>query len=142
MEQEPETMHELHTPPEDEVNPVQQEIEGAEALEARQYKTLAVRLDHDLHARLSFIAQLRGTSLSAEMLEGVRDRVTAAQDDPELIARAAEARAQIERDAKARQDAIASMFGTAAVAETVEVAEAPKASRRAGRGSGAEPKSS
>jgi hypothetical protein len=102
------------------VNGGQGELASADGLESRPYKTLAVRLDNGMHTRLSFVAQLRDSALTEEMLEAVRDHVEAAQSDPEPIAKAAEVRAQIEAAAKARQAEIAGMFGIAAVASEVE----------------------
>ena len=107
----------------------QQELEG---LEAKQYKTLGIRVDNELHAKLSFITQLRETTLSGEIVAAIRDRVAAAQEDPDLIAKAAEVRAQIEREARARQEAIAGMFGSVALSGEAETSTKP-AGRRGGR---------
>jgi predicted transcriptional regulator len=96
---------------------VAQEPEG---VEARQYKTLGVRLDNELHTRLSFISQLRDSTLQGEIVQAIRERVEAAQTDPELIEKAAEVRAQIEREAQARQAAIAGMFGSTALSSETE----------------------
>lgn len=97
--------------------PHQPTIDGAEAVRREpRYKTLGVRLNEDLHARLSFIAQLNGGTLTDEILGAIEARVDAAQSDPELVARAEAVRAEIEREAKARQTAIAGFFGKGAVA--------------------------
>jgi hypothetical protein len=102
----------------------------------RQYKTLGIRVDNDLHAKLSFISQLRDSTLSGEIVQAIRDRVEAAQADPELIEKAAEVRAQIEREARARQEAIAGMFGATALAGTNSSPQEP--TRRSQRGSRAD----
>lgn len=113
-------------------------VEGAqpalsEELE-RQYKTLGIRVDNELHAKLSFISQLRESTLSGEIVQAIRDRVEAAQADPELIEKAAEVRAQIEREARARQEAISGMFGGAlAVAMTTDQS-CGRSTRRGSRG--------
>lgn len=99
----------------------------------RQYKTLGIRVDNDLHARLSFITQLRGGTLTSEILDAIRGHVDAAQQDPELIAKAEEVRAQIEREAEARRAAIAGMFGSVAVSAVAE-APASRSGRRSARG--------
>lgn len=94
----------------------QSEQQPEQAAQAEQrYKTLGVRLEEDLHARLSFIAQLSGSSLADEIRRSIEARVDAAQDDPELVARAQAVRAEIEREAQARQQAIAGFFGEVAV---------------------------
>jgi predicted transcriptional regulator len=97
-----------------------------EEQELQRYKTLGIRLDEDLHARLSFIAQLTGSTLSDEIRRAIEARVVAAQDDPELGARAEAVRAEIEREAQARQQAIAGFFGKAAV----EGPASPRSGRR------------
>ena len=115
--------------------PGQQELAGTENGEARQYKTLGIRVDNELHAKLSFISQLRENSLQGEIVQAIRDRVEAAQQDEELIEKAAAVREQIEREARARQEAIAGMFGSIAVSAAVDRPAKP-GSRRGHRGSG------
>lgn len=80
-------------------------------LHEQHFKTLAVRIEEDLHAQLRFIAQLSGTSISEEIRTAIQSRITTAQDDPELIARAEQARNEIEREAAARAAAIAGFIG-------------------------------
>jgi hypothetical protein len=75
-------------------------------------KTLGVKLQPDVHAQLSFIASLRpgrGT-ITDEIQIAIAEHIARAKDDPELQGRAAAARAEIEREAAARQQAIASLF--------------------------------
>ncbi|OYN77680.1 hypothetical protein [Mycolicibacterium sphagni] len=75
-------------------------------------KTLGVKLQPDVHAQLSFIAGLRpgkGT-ITDEIQIAIAEHIARAKDDPELASRAAEARAEIEREAAARQQAIATLF--------------------------------
>lgn len=115
--------------------PGQQEL--LEGQEAKQYKTLGVRVDNDLHARLSFITQLRGGTLNGEIVQAIRGHVETAQADPDLIAKAAEVREQIEREARARQAAIAGMFGSVATSAEVTVGgEAPRRGSARGRKDG------
>lgn len=83
--------------------------------EQQRFKTLGVRVDEELHAQLTFIAQLNGNTIADEIRRSIEDRVQTAQQDPELIARAEQVRAEIEREAQARQQAIASLFGRLAV---------------------------
>jgi hypothetical protein len=75
-------------------------------------KTLGVKLQPDVHAQLSFIASLRpgrGT-ITDEIQIAIAEHIARAKDDPDLASRAAEARAEIEREAQARQQAIATLF--------------------------------
>jgi hypothetical protein len=98
----------------EEVTMEQQPQQPAEEEQAR-FKTLGVRVDEELHAQLTFIAQLNGNTIADEIRRSIEARVEAAQKDPELIARAEQVRAEIEREAQARQQAIASLFGRLAV---------------------------
>lgn len=73
-------------------------------------KTLGIRLQPDVHAQLSFIAQLRDGTITDEIQTAIVEHVARAKEDPELASKAAEARAEIEREAAARQQAIATLF--------------------------------
>ncbi|WP_280483155.1 hypothetical protein, partial [Nocardia cyriacigeorgica] len=72
--------------------------------------TLAIRIDTARHAQLTWIAELRGTSLKAECFKAVDAYIEAAKQDPGLMARANAARAAIEEEARARQEAIDNLF--------------------------------
>lgn len=97
-----------------------------------RYKTLGVRIGEELHAQLSFIAQLQGTNITEEIRRSIEARVAAAQEDPELIARADAVRAQIEREAEARRQAIAGFFGKAAVESETPAPRPERSTRRRG----------
>ncbi len=77
---------------------------------AKGVKTLGIRLQPDVHAQLSFIAQLRDGTITDEIQIAIAEHIVRAKDDPELASKAAEARAEIEREAAARQQAIATLF--------------------------------
>ncbi|OZE13482.1 hypothetical protein CH249_01205 [Rhodococcus sp. 05-2255-3B1] len=100
-------------------------------------KTLAIRLKPEVHAQLSFIAQLRGQTINDEGLLAVAAHIAQAKADPALLAKADEARQEIERDAAVRRDAIASMFD----ASTTDVANETRTARprRTPKGEGAAP---
>lgn len=72
--------------------------------------TLAIRIDTARHAQLTWIAELRGSSLKAECFQAVDAYIEAAKQDPDLMARANAARAAIEEEARARQAAIDNLF--------------------------------
>lgn len=76
-------------------------------------KTLGVKLNPDVHAQLSFIAQLREGTITDEIQIAIAEHIARAKDDPDLRSRADEARAEIEREAAARQQAIATLFADA-----------------------------
>src|SRR5437762_2827080 len=95
--------------------------------EQQRFKTLGVRVDEELHAQLTFIAQLTDSTIADEIRRSIEARVVAAQPDPDLIARAEEVRAELEREAHARQQAIAGLSGGLAVGS--EPATPPPRSR-------------
>jgi predicted DNA-binding protein len=101
--------------------------------EEQRTKTLGIRLTEELHAQLSFIAQLTGSTITDEIRRSIESRVQTAQNDPELIARAEEVRAQIEREARARQQAIAGLFGTTALSGAGVQEPAKATGRRSSR---------
>jgi lysyl-tRNA synthetase class II len=100
------------------------ELLNDEQLESEQqhedHKTIAVRVKGAAHSQLQFIAQLSGNSMADEVRQAIDARIATAQDDPQLIARAQEVRAEIEREAAARSAAIAGFMGDTAVEATSE----------------------
>ena len=74
-------------------------------------KTLAIRLDDELHAQLSVLAQLSGTSLTDEIRQALEAHLKAKRANPELSARAKAVSEEIEHEAQARQAAITTLFG-------------------------------
>ena len=81
-------------------------------------KTLAIRLDDELHAQLSVLAQLSERSLSEEIREALEEHLEARRTDPELGERAKDIAASIEQEAQARQAAITTLFGQAKQRDT------------------------
>ncbi len=104
-------------------------------------KTLAIRLEPDLHAQLSLIAQLRGKTITDEIKAALEAHITAAKSLPELAGRADAVLDDIERDATARRNAIATLFGTTEPEPTATAepdADNASAARPRGRRSGSE----
>ena len=75
-------------------------------------KTLGIRFEADIHADMALIASLRGTSFQAEVLEACRTHVASVKASPELASKADDALADIEREAAARREAFARLFGS------------------------------
>ncbi len=75
-------------------------------------KTLAIRLEPDLHAQLSLIAQLRASTITDEIRTAIEAHIALAKTAPELAAQAGNVLEDIEREAVARRAAIATLFGT------------------------------
>ena len=86
-------------------------------------KTMAIRLSDDLHTQLTLVATLEGLTIT----DVIRASVTAyIEERKELLSsKAEEALAEIERDAAARREALASLFGGAEPTNATE--EAPGA---------------
>lgn len=78
-------------------------------------KTLAIRLEPELHAQLSLIAQLRGSTITDEIRASLEAHIASVKATPELAAKASGVLEDIEREALARRTAIATMFGDEAV---------------------------
>jgi hypothetical protein len=87
--------------------------------EQQRFKTVPVRLEMGLHTQLRFISQLNASSIADEIRNAVEARILAAQNDPDLLARADQKREEIEREAAERSAAIASFLGKPAVAAAV-----------------------
>jgi uncharacterized membrane-anchored protein YjiN (DUF445 family) len=73
-------------------------------------KTLGIKLQPDVHAQLSFIAQLREGTITDEIQIALAEHIARAKNDPELRSRADAVQAEIEREAVARREAIATLF--------------------------------
>jgi predicted transcriptional regulator len=84
-------------------------------------KTLAIRLEDDIHAQLTMLAQLEGLTVTDAIRQAIASFVEAKRSNPELSAKAEAVLADIDRDAASRRDAIASLFES----------EQPKAQRSA-----------
>ena len=97
-------------------------------------KTLAIRLDIQLHAQLSVIAQLQGNTITDEIRLAIERHIEQTRSNPALTAKADAVREEIERDAAARREAIASLFGDAPIAAGAD--EPAKPTRKAPRSEG------
>lgn len=75
-------------------------------------KTLAIRLDPELHAQLSLVAQLRGKTITDEIRTAIETHINAVKTSPEIVGKADSVLQEIEREAEARRAAIATLFGT------------------------------
>lgn len=68
----------------------------------------------DLRAQLDVIAQLNDRSVTEEIRIALEAWIETSRSDPKVLQRAETVRAEIERDAKTKQSAIAAIFGTSA----------------------------
>ena len=75
-------------------------------------KTLAIRLDDDLHARLTIVAKLAEVSLTDAIRQAIESHVQTMSTKPDIQAKAEALRQDIEREAREQQGAISQLFGT------------------------------
>jgi predicted DNA-binding protein len=94
-------------------------------------KTLAIRLEPDNHAQLSLIAQLRGHTITDEIRQAIEAHIASAKTAPELAAQASNVLDDIEREAVARKQAIATLFGNEQTETPAEPTSRPRGGRKA-----------
>lgn len=75
-----------------------------------QMRTLAVRISDDLRAQLDLIAQLNDRSVTEEIRLSLEDWIERSKSDPNVLKRAETVRAEIEREATTRRNAIEAIF--------------------------------
>jgi predicted transcriptional regulator len=105
-------------------------------------KTLAIKLEDDVHAQLTILAQLEEMPVSDALKQAVDGYITAKRSQPELKARLESVLADIERDAATRREAITSLFSEEDAAPDAGTTADAKASPRKGRNQGGEPATS
>jgi hypothetical protein len=76
-------------------------------------KTLGIKLPAELHAQFVLVAQLDGLNLNDAALRAVEFYVESKRSEGDFAARAADALAEIEREAATRRAAIEGLFGSA-----------------------------
>ncbi len=86
---------------------------GASSSSTSQVRTLAVRITDDLRAQLDVIAQLNNRTVTEEIRIALEQWVESSKSNPSVLQRAETVRAEIERDAETKRNAIAAIFGTA-----------------------------
>jgi predicted DNA-binding protein len=74
-------------------------------------KTLAIRLEPNLHAQLALIAQLRSSTITDEIRQAIETHIASIKASPELASKADSVLEDIEREAANRREAIATLFG-------------------------------
>lgn len=76
-----------------------------------QVRTLAVRISEDLRAQLDVVAQITGRSTTEEIRLALEHWIERTKSDPGTLQKAERIRADIEREAQTRRNAIAAIFG-------------------------------
>lgn len=76
-----------------------------------EVKTLAIRLDPDLHSRLTILAKLNGVSITDVIRSAIEKEIDVLAKNPQVAEKAHEFQAAIARDAEQQQAAIQALFG-------------------------------
>ncbi len=74
-------------------------------------KTLAIRLDEELHAQLTVVAQLAEITVTDAIRQAIEAYVEGQRTQADLANRASSVLEEIEREASARKGAIQALFG-------------------------------
>ncbi len=94
-------------------------------------RTLAVRITDDLRAQLDVIAQLNDRSVTEEIRIALESWVETSKSDPKVLQRAEKVRADIEREAETKRNAISSIFGGSAPSPSSSRGRSKQASEEA-----------
>jgi hypothetical protein len=95
-------------------------------------KTLAIRLEGDLHAQLSLVAQLDGLSLTDAIRKSIEEYIERKKAEPDFAARAAAMLDEMDREAVARRLQVEALFGKPEASPEGASDESPKGRSRRG----------
>jgi len=95
-------------------------------------KTLAIRLEGELHAQLSLVAQLDGLSLTDAIRTAIEEYIERKRAEGDFASRAAAMLDEIDREAQARRLQVEALFGKAETSQDEGTEEAPKGRSRRG----------
>jgi ribosomal 50S subunit-associated protein YjgA (DUF615 family) len=76
-----------------------------------------VRITEELRAQLDIVAQLTGRSATEEIRLALEHWIEKTKSDPAILKKAEQVRAEIERDAQTRRNAIAAIFDSVGPAD-------------------------
>lgn len=85
---------------------------------SKDIKTLAIRLEAELHARLTMLARLRGDSVTDLIRQAIETRLDELAADPDLAVKARQLQSEIEREANEQRDALFALFKTPRTSST------------------------
>ena len=94
-------------------------------------KTLAIRLEDELHTRLGMLSKLAGTSVTDTIRVAIEKHLDTLAADPAITAKAEELRAAIEQEAAQQQEALAALLGTASKTAAKTTTSTTRGSRSA-----------
>lgn len=108
---------------------------AAAGTEGGQLRTLAVRISEDLRAQLDILAQLTGRSTTEEIRLALEHWIAKSKTDPAVLKKAETVRAEIERDAQTRRNAIAAIFDSGSANQSGSNTPTPRSTGRATKSS-------
>jgi predicted DNA-binding protein len=88
-------------------------------------KTLAIRLQPELHSKLVIIASLANSTITEEIRKAIEAHIVSVKSSTDLASKASGVLEEIEREAAERRAAIASLFG-----DGTDTVSAPKSRGR------------
>lgn len=91
-------------------------------------KTLAVRLDDDLHARIGMLSKLSGMTVTDTIRTAIENHLEVLAHDPAITAKAKELTAEIDREAELQRQALKDLFGSSTTSTAAKTA-APRGGR-------------
>lgn len=75
-------------------------------------KTLAVRLDDELHARVGLLSKLSGSTVTDTIRIAIEKHLQVLASDPTITAKAEELTAEIDKEAELQRQALSALFGS------------------------------
>ena len=75
-------------------------------------KTLAVRLDDELHARVGLLSKLSGSTVTDTIRTAIEKHLEVLASDPAITAKAEELTAEIDKEAELQRQALSALFGS------------------------------
>lgn len=73
-------------------------------------KTLAIRLDDELHARVGLLSKLSGSTVTDTIRTAVEKHLESLASDPTITAKAKELTAEIDKEAALQRQALSALF--------------------------------
>ena len=96
-------------------------------------KTLAVRLDDELHARIGMLSKLSGTTVTDTIRTAIEKHLEVLANDPAITAKAQALTAEIDKEAELQRQALAALVGSSTKEDATKTAAA-RGSRSSAKG--------
>jgi len=96
-------------------------------------KTLAIRLDDELHARVGLLSKLSGSTATDTIRTAIEKHLEVLASDPTITAKAEELTAEIDKEAELQRQALTALFGSS-VKENAAKTTTPRGGRSSAKG--------